>query len=131
MRVFHSVDELARAVGTRLGVSDWHVVTQDQVDAFADATSDRQWIHVDVDRAADGPFGATIAHGLLTLSLVPALVRQVYRIENAAMGVNYGFDKVRFTSPVRVGARVRADVELADVVAVEGSAVQIKQVVRV
>lgn len=112
MRVFHGIGELQQAVGTHLGHSDWHIVTQEQIDAFAEATGDRQWIHVDPERAAAGPFGVTIAHGYLTLSLVPMLAAQVYRVEGLAMGVNYGADRVRFPSPVPVGSRIRAGVEL-------------------
>ncbi len=112
MRTFHGLDELRAAVGTHLGYSDWHTVTQDQVDLFAEATGDHQWIHTDPERAASGPFGGTIAHGYLTLSLVPMLSWEVYAVEGLTMGVNYGSDKVRFPAPVPVGARVRAGVEL-------------------
>lgn len=116
MKVFNSVDELEKAVGTHLGHSDWHTVTQKQIDTFADATGDHQWIHVDPEKAAQGPFGKTIAHGYLTLSLVPQLVWQVYKVENLAMGVNYGSNKVRFPAPVPVDSRVRAGVELVSLV---------------
>jgi len=112
VRTFDGIDDLRTAVGTHLGYSPWHTVTQEQVDLFAEATGDHQWIHVDPERAASGPFGATIAHGYLTLSLVPMLVWQVYTVEGISMGVNYGSDRVRFPSPVRVGSRVRAGVEL-------------------
>jgi acyl dehydratase len=112
MKVLHGIDELAKAVGTHLGYSDWHTITQEQIDLFAEATGDHQWIHVDQERAAAGPFGTTIAHGYLTLSLVPVLVGQVYQIEGLSMGVNYGSNKVRFPAPVPVGSRVRAGVEL-------------------
>ena len=115
MRVFQGLDELAAASGTHLGYSSWHEVTQHQVDLFADATSDHQWIHVDPERAAAGPFGGTIAHGFLTLSLVPMLGSEVYEIHGLAMGVNYGANKVRFPAPVPVGSRVRAGVELLSV----------------
>jgi len=120
MRVFNGVDELRAAVGTRLGVSEWVTVGQSQIDTFADATGDHQWIHVDVERAKDGPFGTTIAHGFLTLSLLPVLVGATFTVENARMGVNYGLNKVRFTSPLLVGSRVRADVELLDAADVTG-----------
>ncbi|PWU61694.1 dehydratase [Micromonospora globispora] len=116
MKVFHGVEELAQAVGTHLGYSDWHTVTQQQIDAFAEATGDRQWIHVDPEKAAHGPFGSTIAHGYLTLSLVPMLVWQVYQVEGLTMGVNYGANKLRFPSPVPVDSRVRAGVELLSLV---------------
>ncbi|NHA69301.1 MaoC family dehydratase [Phycicoccus sp. CMS6Z-2] len=115
MRVFHGVDELREAAGTHLGYSPWHMVTQEQVDLFAEATGDHQWIHVDPERAKDGPFGGTIAHGYLTLSIVPMLVWQVYAVEGIRMGVNYGSDKVRYPAPVPVGSRVRAGVELRSV----------------
>ena len=116
MKVFNSVDELEKAIGTHLGYSDWHTVTQKQIDTFADATGDHQWIHVDPEKAAQGPFGKTIAHGYLTLSLVPQLVWQVYKVENLAMGVNYGSNKVRFPAPVPVDSRIRAGVELVSLV---------------
>jgi acyl dehydratase len=119
VRTFHGIDDLRTAVGSHLGYSDWHTVTQEQVDLFADATGDHQWIHTDPERAASGPFGGTIAHGYLTLSLVPMLSWEVYTVEGLAMGVNYGSDKVRFPASVPVGSRVRAGVEL---LALEASA---------
>jgi len=112
MRVFADIDELRQAVGQQLGVSDWHAVSQAQVDLFAEATGDHQWIHVDPQRAAEGPFGTTIAHGYLTLSLVPLFVAQVYSLGGVRMAVNYGCDKVRFPAPVPVGSRVRGRVVL-------------------
>lgn len=115
MKVFKDIDELREAVGTHLGYSDWHTITQQQIDAFAAATGDHQWIHVDPEKAAAGPFGGTIAHGYLTLSLVPMLVRQVYSVENATMGINYGANRVRFPSAVPVDSKVRAGVELRSV----------------
>jgi acyl dehydratase len=115
MRTFHGIDELQAAVGTHLGYSEWHAVTQQEIDLFADATGDHQWIHVDPKKAAQGPFGTTIAHGYLTLSLIPMLVWQVYTVENISMGVNYGANKVRFPSPVPVDSTVRAGVELVSV----------------
>lgn len=115
MKVFRGIAELEKAVGTHLGYSDWHTVTQQQIDAFADATGDHQWIHVDPVRAAEGPFGTTIAHGYLTVSLVPMLVWQIYTVEDVAMGVNYGANKARFPSPVPVDSRVRAGVDLVSV----------------
>ena len=120
MRVFTGLPDLRAAKGTWLGVSDWSTVEQSQIDLFAEATHDHQWIHVDPARAAEGPFGTTIAHGFLTLSLLPELVQQVYAVEGVAMGVNYGLDRLRFTAPVCVGSRVRAVVELEDVVDVAG-----------
>ena len=115
MRTFHGIDELQAAVGEHIGYSDWHEVTQDAVNQFADATGDHQWIHVDVDKAKQGPFGSTIAHGYLTLSLIPMLAEQVWRMEGISMAVNYGTNKVRFPSPVPVGSRVRGGFEVASV----------------
>jgi acyl dehydratase len=115
MRVFDGIADLEKAVGTHLGYSEWHTVDQDQIDAFAAATGDHQWIHVDPAKAAEGPFGSTVAHGFLTLSLVPMLTWQVYKVEGVTMAVNYGADKLRFPSPVPVGSRVRAAVELTSV----------------
>ncbi|MEV5831436.1 MaoC family dehydratase [Spirillospora sp. NPDC052242] len=115
MRVFGNLDDLRGARGDVLGTSDWLTVDQARIDAFAEATGDRQWIHVDPERAASGPFGATIAHGYLTLSLLPYFASQNYRIEGARMSVNYGVNKVRFISPVRVGSRLRGITELVEV----------------
>lgn len=115
MRVFDQLDNFVGAVGTHLGHSDWVVVNQDIIQGFADVTGDHQWIHTDVERAADGPFGSTIAHGYLTLSLIPALTSSIFRIEGLSMGVNYGLNRVRFPSTVRSGSRVRAGAELVEV----------------
>ncbi|WP_018680763.1 MaoC family dehydratase [Actinokineospora enzanensis] len=112
MRVFDGTSALAAAVGEHLGHSDWLEITQERVQAFADATGDHQWIHLDAERAARGPFGATVAHGYLTLSLIPLLGREIYRFEGVAMGVNYGLNKVRFPGVVRVGARIRLGAQL-------------------
>lgn len=131
MRVFDGVDELREAVGTALGTSDWVTVDQTQIDTFADATGDHQWIHVDPERAGAGPFGTTIAHGFLTLSLLPTLIGQVYRVDNVKMGINYGLNKVRFTAPLPVGSTVRGVVELLDVADVAGGAVQLTNKVTV
>jgi acyl dehydratase len=120
MRTFSSLDEFAAAVGEHLGQSEWHTVTQDQVNTFADATEDHQWIHVDVAKAEQGPFGAPIAHGFLTLSLIPMLSHRTYRIENLTMGVNYGLNKVRFPQPVKVGSKIRGSAELAEITDVPG-----------
>lgn len=108
------------AVGTHLGFSDWLEIDQARINLFADATGDHQWIHVDVERATDGPFGAPIAHGYLTLSLTNLFLPQIVEVQGFAMGVNYGLDKVRFPSPVRVGSRVRGGGELVDVSEVKG-----------
>nr|CTQ92259.1 Acyl dehydratase [Kibdelosporangium sp. MJ126-NF4] len=120
MRVFKDVDELAAAKGEVLGTGEWREITQEAVNLFADATGDHQWIHVDVEKAKAGPFGGPIAHGYMTLSLVPVLVKDIYKLENVTMVVNYGSNKVRFPSPVRVGARVRATSELLDITDVQG-----------
>ncbi len=114
MQTFNGLDEFEQAVGTHLGYSNWHTITQEQINLFAEATGDHQWIHTDPERAATGPFGTTIAHGYLTLSLVPMLVWQIYTVEGLAMGVNYGSNKVRFPSAVPVGSRVRAGAELLE-----------------
>ena len=113
--------ELPGLVGTELGSSDWHEVTQDHVNLFADATGDHQWIHVDVERAkAESPFGGPIAHGYLTLSLLIPMYSQVLTVSDATMGVNYGLNKVRFPSPVPVGAKVRLTASLKSVEEVTG-----------
>lgn len=115
MRTFTSGADLAASVGQEIGVSDWHEIPQSQIDLFAEATGDDQWIHVDPEQAKEGPYGTTIAHGYLTLSLLAPLMKTTYRIEGAKMAVNYGLNKVRFAAPVRVGSRVRVRVSLATV----------------
>ncbi|MCW2589465.1 MAG: acyl dehydratase [Mycobacterium sp.] len=120
LTVFNELAELTAAVGTDLGPTDWLVIDQARIDQFAQATNDHQWIHVDPQRAADGPYGGTIAHGLLTLSLVPHFMHQLYRVDNVAMAINYGFNKVRFITPVPVGSRLRAASKLATVTEVSG-----------
>ena len=120
--VFASLDELRKAAGTSLGYTDWMEVDQARIDTFADATGDHQWIHVDPERAAAGPFGTTIAHGYLTLSLLPALTAGMVRVEGARMGVNYGLNRVRFPAPVPSGSRVRALVEVVEVTEIDGGA---------
>ncbi|NUP28492.1 MAG: MaoC family dehydratase [Nocardia sp.] len=112
MRVFQGIDEVAAAIGAHLGYSEWFEVTQARVDAFAAATEDRQWIHVDPDRAAAGPYGTTIAHGYLTLSLLPVLGGAVFDIAGVRMKINYGVNKVRFPAPVPVGSRIRCGARL-------------------
>ena len=107
MRIFNGIDEVETAVGEHLGYSAWFPVTQDRIDKFADATEDHQWIHVEPERAAQGPYGGTIAHGYLTLSLLPVLGAQVMRVDGISMTVNYGSNKVRFPEPVKVGSSVR------------------------
>lgn len=106
--VFANPDELLHAVGRDLGASEWITIEQDRIDQFAEATGDHQWIHVDPAAAADGPFGATIAHGYLTLALTNQFLPEIMRVDGASMGVNYGTNKVRFPQPVTVGSRVRA-----------------------
>lgn len=112
MFVIESVEDAKAAVGQEIGTSDWITVDQRRIDLFAEATEDRQWIHVDVERSAAGPYGTTIAHGYLTLSLVPHLMRQVFAVKGATMGVNYGVDSVRFLTPVPAGSRVRVRVSV-------------------
>ena len=119
-RIINGADELKALVGEHLGYSPWVDITQEQVNMFAEATGDHQWIHVDVERATTGPFGAPIAHGYLTLSLGPMLYPQVVEIRGFTMGVNYGTNKVRFMSPVPVGSRLRLGVKILDVADIAG-----------
>ncbi|MER0478928.1 MaoC family dehydratase [Streptomyces sp. Edi2] len=129
-RVFGSLDELREAVGEELGTSDWLEIDQKRIDLFAEATGDHQWIHVDQEKAAAGPFGTTIAHGYLTLSLLPAFVPQLMRVDNVKMGINYGTNKVRFPATVPVGSRLRATARIAEVTEVPGG-VQLATVVTI
>ena len=115
MRVFTTFDEITAAVGEELGTSDWLEIDQDRVNAFAEATGDHQWIHVDVDRSANGPFGGTIAHGYLTLSLIPQFTAQIFGLETPGAKLNYGVNKVRFPNPVKVGSRIRATASIAGI----------------
>ena len=115
MRVFSTFDEIEAASGEEIGTSEWVEITQERVDTFAEATDDFQWIHVDQERAQAGPFGGTIAHGYLTLSLIPWLGSKVFRVETEGAKLNYGLNKVRFPNPVRVGARVRITVTVGEV----------------
>ncbi|MET7927159.1 MaoC family dehydratase [Streptomyces sp. NPDC005349] len=119
-RVFATVDELRAAVGEQLGYSDWVEIEQKRIDQFADATGDHQWIHVDPERAKDGPFGTTIAHGYLTLSLLPLFGPQLIKVDGMKMGVNYGTNKVRFPAPVPVDSRLRATAKITGVDDVPG-----------
>ncbi|MDG4826178.1 MaoC family dehydratase [Asanoa sp. WMMD1127] len=119
-REFASVEDLAAAVGETLGPGEWFEVDQARVNLFADATDDHQWIHVDPERAATSPFGGPVAHGFLTLSLLPALVGDLYTVKGTRMGVNYGLNRVRFPAPVRVGTSVRVSAEIAAVDPVPG-----------
>ncbi len=112
MRTFTTFEEIEAAAGEEIGTTDWVEIDQDRVNQFADATGDHQWIHVDVERAKEGPFGGTIAHGYLTLSLVPWLGSQVFTLDTPGAKLNYGVNKVRFPNPVRVGSRIRATVKI-------------------
>ncbi len=113
-REFEDLAELKAAGGQEIGTSDWVEVSQDRINLFADATGDHQWIHVDPELAAKGPFGKTIAHGYLTLSLLPVFGEQIYAVKSVVMGVNYGANKVRFPSPVPVDSRLRATATLKE-----------------
>ena len=119
-RIIDGPDELKSLVGEHLGTSDWMEITQERVDQFADATGDHQWIHCDPERAKDGPFGGTIAHGYLTISLAPALLPQVVAVKGFTMALNYGLNKLRFPSPVKVGSKLRVSATLASVEDVSG-----------
>lgn len=112
MRTFETLSDLAACVGQEVAVSDWVTISQEQVNRFAEATGDHQWIHVDVERARAGPFGAPIAHGFLTLSLLPVFFESAMAIRQSGMGVNYGLNRVRFTAPVPVGSRLRGRLTL-------------------
>jgi len=122
VKIYDGLGEFANAAGDVLGTSDWMEIDQRRIDLFADATGDHQWIHVDPERAAAGPFGATIAHGFLTLSLLPPLINQLYRVDNVKMAVNYGLEKVRFMAPVPVGSKIRATAKVLTVAALDGAA---------
>ena len=120
MKTFESLADLAACVGQEVVVSDWFTVTQQHIDQFAAATGDDQWIHVDAARAQAGPFGATIAHGYLTLSLSAGFSMRSFKVEGVRMGINYGLDKVRFMAPVPVGSRLRARMQLLQATPIEG-----------
>ena len=124
MKTFSSFDDLRPLVGQEVAVSDWLAITQEQVNLFAEATHDHQWIHVDVEKARQGPFGAPIAHGFLTLSLLPKVFETAIHVEGTRMGVNYGLNKVRFTAPVPVGSRLRGRLTLLGCEPIEGNGVQ-------
>ena len=132
MRTFTTFDDVAAAVGEELGTGEWLEIDQQRVDTFADATGDHQWIHVDVERAKDGPFGGTIAHGYLTLSLIPVLGASILTFDTPGAKLNYGVNKVRFPHPVHVGKRIRSTITLAacdDIPA--GKQVTLKHVVEI
>jgi acyl dehydratase len=123
--VFESKEEFLKKIGDDLGTSDWFEVTQEKVNLFADATGDHQWIHVDPERASQGPFGKTIAHGYFTLALVPLLMKDVISVKGVKMGINYGVNKVRFPSPVPVGKKVRLNAKLASAEEVDPNGVHV------
>jgi len=130
--VVKDLDELKGLVGRHLGYSDWLTITQERVDAFADATDDHQWIHVDPERAKAGPFGVAIAHGYLTLSLIPSLLQSVVTIEGMTFGVNYGANKIRFPAPVPVGTEIRLGVSVTSVEDIaDGVAVLMEMIIEV
>ena len=126
MKLITSIADAVSLVGSELGVSDWLEIDQKRVNDFADVTGDHQWIHIDVERAKkESPYGAPIAHGFLTLSLIPALSKDNFRVQNATLAINYGLNKVRFLSAVPVGSRIRVRSELADAVAKDESTVDL------
>ena len=131
MKTFQTISELALHVGQEVGTSDWITITQEQVNLFAQATGDHQWSHVDVERARAGPFGAPIAHGFLTLSLLPLFFASTFEITQKGMGVNYGLNKVRFTSPVPVGSRLRARMTLLKAESIDNNGLQMTWAVAV
>lgn len=124
MKTFQTLSDLAACTGQEVAISDWLTITQQQVNLFAEATGDHQWIHVDPEKAAAGPFGTTIAHGFLTLSLLPRFFESSMEIVECRMGVNYGLNKVRFTAPVPVGSRLRARMTLLSAEPIEGNGLQ-------
>jgi acyl dehydratase len=124
MRTLQNLSELVSLVGQEVAVSDWHTITQQQIDLFADATGDHQWIHVDVEKAKAGPFGAPIAHGFLTLALLPKFFETSMEVRDVRMGVNYGLNKVRFTAPVPVGSRLRGRFKLLECKPIENNGMQ-------
>ena len=127
MLTLNGIDDIKARIGQELGVSDWHEVTQEAIDAFADVTGDHQWIHVDVERAKDTPFGGTIAHGYYTLSLAPALTDEVLSMKGFAFAINYGLNKVRFPAPVLVDSKVRMRAKLAELEDIPGGAQMIME----
>lgn len=126
MRTFETLAELAECVGQHVATTEWVPITQQQVNQFADATGDHQWIHVDVERAKAGPFGAPIAHGFLTLSLLSQFFDKTVQVRQARMGVNYGLNKVRFMAPVPVGSLLRAHLHLQEAKPIDGPGLQIQ-----
>ena len=124
MKIFQNLNDLTACIGQEVAASDWITITQQQVNLFAEATGDHQWIHVDPEKASKGPFGGTIAHGFLTLSLIPRFFESAFEITNSRMGVNYGLNKVRFTAPVPVGSRLRARMKLLACDPIDNAGVQ-------
>ncbi|MBC7547078.1 MAG: MaoC family dehydratase [Polaromonas sp.] len=124
MKIFETISDLAALQGQEVATSAWLTITQEQVNLFADATGDHQWIHIDPEKAKSGPFGGPIAHGFLTLSLIPQFFAAAFKVSAARMGVNYGLNKVRFTSPVPVGSRLRARMKLLTVQSVDQGGTQ-------
>jgi acyl dehydratase len=131
MRTFDKISDMQTLVGQEVGVSEWIAITQEKIDQFAQATGDHQWIHVDVERANAGPFGGPIAHGFLTLSLIPKFFQTSFTIRNSGMGVNYGLNKVRFTAPVPVGSRLRGHLKLLACEPIEKDGIQMTWLVTV
>ena len=131
MKTLENLAELSALVGQEVAVSDWITITQEQINQFAEATGDHQWIHVDVEKAKAGPFGAPIAHGFLTLSLIPKFFQTSFTIRNSGMGVNYGLNKVRFTAPVPVGSRLRGHLKLLACEPIEKDGIQMMWLVTV
>ena len=127
MRTFTTLEDITTAVGEELGVTDWLTIDQERVNAFADATDDHQWIHVDIERSAAGPFGGTIAHGYLTLSLLPRFGAEVLRLDTPGAKLNYGLNKVRFPAPVPVDSKVRMRARLAELSEIPGGAQMIME----
>src|SRR3954468_15712874 len=123
-KTFQTLEDLAACVGQEVAVSDWITITQEQVNLFAEATGDHQWIHVDVERAKAGPFGAPIAHGFLTLSLLPKFYERAFEVVESRMGVNYGLNRVRFMAPVPVGSRLRGRMKLLSAEPIDGDGLQ-------
>ena len=132
MRTINGIDEIESLIGQELGSSEWMTMDQDAINTFADVTGDHQWIHVDEERAAEGPYGATIVHGFFTLALIPKFSSEVFTIEGVSIRVNYGLNKVRFLQPVVVGSRLRGKVEVKDVIRGEkGTQVILQQTIEI
>ncbi|MGO2812586.1 MAG: MaoC family dehydratase [Brevibacterium aurantiacum] len=132
MRTLNGIDEITSLVGTELGSSEWTTIEQDAINTFADVTDDHQWIHIDEERAAEGPYGATIVHGFFTLSLIPKFSSEIFTIEGVSIRVNYGLNKVRFAQPVPVGSRLRGTVSVNEVIPGDkGTQVILKHVIEI